>query len=424
MVQFFRGSPDPRSELVGQLGSALGMGIGNALTTYKANEALDSVLNDKSNADLPLSEKMSKLESAMRPFGETGQRFLQQRVAIEQQAEQEKQQKAQIQQQKKQSAVFGKLLNGQPVSEKEMSELSPEQSLAWAKHQAAVNKPNKLAISQQPIEQDQLDKIKKVRDMPEYQSASSSKKYQMLTENGVSSPLAKAEADVASEEAKLTEKRGTREDAAFDRSYEAQKPFIDATTKSYQAFETDTKPKLLQMQNIPDEDIVTPTKAVFLEALGIPLGALEKPGSELYNKLSLDLLKGLPETYGNRIMKVEVDNFLKTIPTLLNSPDGRRMIASNILKLGEMREVMYNEMRRQQVDNLDTGNKFPKDFQQRVFDQVKPQIDRINNEFVKMSEVTSVPKGTKPFFSPSGNIEFVPDKDVDWAAKNGGRRIW
>ncbi len=93
MVQFFRGSPDPRNELIGQLGSALGMGLGSALTYYQANKSLDDVLNDKSNADLPASEKMGKLESALRPYGETGQKLLMNRMAVEQQAFQEKQQK-------------------------------------------------------------------------------------------------------------------------------------------------------------------------------------------------------------------------------------------------------------------------------------------------------------------------------------------
>jgi hypothetical protein len=143
----------------------------------------------------------------------------------------------------------------------------------------------------------------------------------------------------------------------------------------------------------------------------------------LYNKLSQDLLKGLPETYGNKILKVEVDNFLKTIPTLMNSPDGRRMISSNLLKLGDMKEVYYKEMRNQQKQYLDNNKPLPRDFQQRVFDQVKPQIDKINQEFTHLSEIKSVPKGTVPFFY-KGKIKFVPEEDIEWAEKNEGKRIW
>jgi hypothetical protein len=89
-----------------------------------------------------------------------------------------------------------------------------------------------------------------------------------------------------------------------------------------------------------------------------------------------------------------------------------------------MKEVYYNEMRKQQMQYEDNGKPLPRDFQQRIFDQVKPQIDRINSEFVKLSSVKDVPKGTIPFFGPDGNISFVPEEDVQWAETNGGRRIW
>lgn len=226
------------------------------------------------------------------------------------------------------------------------------------------------------------------------------------------------------EEEKLKFKKDVQEQALIDKSYDIHKPYIDDITNSYKGFETEMKPRLQQMQALKDDQLIGPTAAKFLETMGIPLGALEDPSSELYSKLSQDLLKGLPETYGNRILKVEVDNFLKTIPTLMNSPEGRRMIASNMLKLGQMKEVFYKEMRNQQINLLDQNKKFPKDFEQRVFDNVHPQLNKLTNQFVKMSEVKSVPKGSVPFFGPTGEIFFVPKNAVEWAEKNGGERIW
>lgn len=279
-----------------------------------------------------------------------------------------------------------------------------------------VKEPKKTQASQ-PIDPEQLNKIKEVRSRPGFNDLDEVEKYIEMTEAGVSRELAETES-------KLTGEKKKRQQAGFETSYKVQEDFINDTTSSYRAFETEVKPKLLQMRNIPDKDIIGPTSAVFLEALGIPLGALDDPSSELYNKVSLDLLKGLPETYGNRILKVEVDNFLKTIPSLMNSSEGRRMIASNMLKLGEMKEVYYNEMRREQKKLLDEKKEFPRDFQQRIFDQVKPQIDRINEEFIKLSEIKSVPEATVPFFDPNGNINFVPKEHVGWAKENGGRQIW
>lgn len=276
--------------------------------------------------------------------------------------------------------------------------------------------PKKTQASQ-PIDPKQLETIQKVRSSPGYNDMDEVDQYRALTNAGVS----KENAEV---ESKLTGNKLERQQKGIESAYKAQEDFINETTKKYSAFESETKPRLLQMQKLAnDDDLIGPTASAFLETMGIPLGALEDPSSELYQKLSLDLLKGLPETYGNRIMKVEVDNFLKTIPTLLNSPEGRRMIASNMLKLGEMKEVYYNEMRRQQKSSRDSNKPLARDFQQEVFDQVKPQIDRINDEFVKMSEIKSIPKDTIPFFY-NGNIKFVPKKDAQWASENGGRRIW
>jgi len=264
-----------------------------------------------------------------------------------------------------------------------------------------------------------------VENQPQFESADLPLKAKMLRDNGVSKENAESVLKPYAEQSKLLTENNKTNNQAVESAYKSQEKFINDTTSSYKAFETDTKPKLLQMQKLAtDDELISPTANSFLDVLGIPLGALEDPSSELYNKLSLDLLKGLPETYGNRILKVEVDNFLKTVPGLANSADGRRMIASNILKLGEMKEVYYNEMRKEQRESLDNNKPLPRDFQQKVFDQVKPQIDRINSDFVKLSEIKAIPPGTIPFFDPDGEITFVPKEHAQWASENQGRRVW
>lgn len=293
-----------------------------------------------------------------------------------------------------------------------------EDNVTLAEKTTRPEKEGKVNQADRPIDPDQIRRMDEVEKMPEFQNATLSQQERLYARNGVSNANIKGALEPKYEEQKINAKMQ-------ESSYKAQEAFINDVTDRYKAFETDTKPKVMQMQKLAtDEELIGPTGAVFMDLLGIPLGALENPSSELYNKVSLDLLKGLPETYGNRILKVEVDNFLKTIPSLLNSPDGRRMIASNILKLGEMKEVYYKEMRKQQMDFLDGNKPLPRDFQQRVFDQVKPQIDKINNEFVQLSTIKAVPDNTIPFFNPDGEVEFVPKEHAQWAQQNGGKRIW
>jgi len=388
------------------LGSALGKGLAEVGNTYFANKALDDVISDRSLDDAPTSERLGRLESALRPFGDKGKELIESRMGIEQQYAQEQKNK-----------IFNKMRSGQPISEKESAMIPPEVALAYDKS-IAPPKPSKPTQASQPIDSDQMQRIKNTREMKGFDDLDEVGQYRAMTDNGVSKENAIAEAT-------LKGKQLERQEKVIDSAYKAQEDFIRDTTTSYQKFETEMKPRLLQMQKLAtDDELVSPTSAVFLESLGIPLGALDDPSSELFDKLSQDLLKGLPDTYGSRILKVEVDNFLKTIPRLTNSADGRRMIASNMLKLGELKEVYYNEMRREQRKYLDENKPLPRDFEQKIFDQVKPQIDRLNNEFVKLTDIKSVPKGEIPFFDPSGNVVFVPKKDAQWATENGGRRIW
>jgi len=307
--------------------------------------------------------------------------------------------------------------------------LTPERASAYAANPAFINKvyPKEPKVNQadRSIDADQLSKIDNVMNDPHWEKATIPQKQQLLSRGGVSNANQDSILKAISEDEKINIEKEKTSNKAIESAYKSQEKFINDTTSSYKAFETDTKPKLLQMQKLAtDNELISPTANAFLETLGIPLGVLENPDSELYNKLSLDLLKGLPETYGNRILKVEVDNFLKTVPGLANSADGRRMIASNILKLGEMKEVYYDEMRKQQREFLDNSKPLPRDFQQRVFDQVKPQIDRINSDFVKLSEIKAIPPDTIPFFDPDGEITFVPKEHAQWASENGGRRVW
>lgn len=403
MVQIVKGGASRSSMLADILGQSLGEGIGNMMGNYQATKSLDAVRNDKSLMDALPSERISRLEAALRPHGERGMKMLQAQMGIEQQRAQEEQ-----------SRIIAKMQRKDPLTEREERSLGPELQIAYTKATA----PPKKTQSSQPIDPEQMEKIQKVRSLPNFDEMSEVEQYRALTDAGVSKENAVAEAS-------LRNKQLERSDKKIDASFKAQEDFISKITSSYRGFEDDMKPRLLQMQKLAsDNDLIGPTSAVFLESLGIPLGALDNPDSELFDKLSQDLLKGLPETYGNRIMKIEVENFLKTIPRLTNSPDGRRMIASNFLKLGEMKEVYYNEMRRQQKAAIDQDRPLPRDFEQRVFDTVKPQIDRLNEEFVKLSEIKSVPPGEIPFFDPNGNVVFIPKQHVQWATENHGKRIW
>lgn len=71
------------------LGQTLGEGLGSFTGSYFANKAIEKVMNDPALKDAPLSERQGRLQAALAPYGERGQRLLQQRLQIEQQKQAE-----------------------------------------------------------------------------------------------------------------------------------------------------------------------------------------------------------------------------------------------------------------------------------------------------------------------------------------------
>ncbi len=111
-------SENRQGRLAEQLGLDASKDIGDNLNTFFANRSLNSVIQDKALENAPQSKKLEALRSALSPYGEKGQQILQQRMAIEQQEMNEKQQE-----------VLGRFTEGQKVSAKDLSKLSPENQL-------------------------------------------------------------------------------------------------------------------------------------------------------------------------------------------------------------------------------------------------------------------------------------------------------
>lgn len=207
----------------------------------------------------------------------------------------------------------------------------------------------------------------------------------------------------------------------IDRSYERTKEFRDKTTSAYRSWNTDTQPRLLQMQILNDKNLASSSTVAFAESIGLPVSLFSNPDTELYDKLSHELLKGLPDTFGSRILKVEVDNFLRTIPTLDNSVDGRRRIIASSLKIGEMRKALYDEMRSLESEYEDQP--LPRDFEQKAVERAEPRMQQITKEFTELSKIRDTPAGHTLYFSPDSQAIWVPNTQEDrFQAEQNGMR--
>ena len=162
MVQVIE-TGNPQGKLAEMLGMSLGEGLGNGLNTFFANRSLDSVLKDKALEKAPISKKLEAIRSALSPYGEKGQEIFQQRMNIEQQEMNEKQEAIQ----KQKGQALGRYFNGEQLTPDEQSMFSPTEFVAMhkAKNKAAGG------VTAQPVPPDVSQKITEILDQSQGMSS-------------------------------------------------------------------------------------------------------------------------------------------------------------------------------------------------------------------------------------------------------------
>jgi hypothetical protein len=115
---------------------------------------------------------------------------------------------------------------------------------------------------------------------------------------------------------------------------------------------------------------------------GINLKSLQNQDSQEFEKLSNDMLKGIQDIFGSRILKTEVDNFMKTIPTLLQSDAGKLAVIDNLKMLNEA-NLEEDRVAKQIVK--DNGGKVPANLEQMVDEQIGDYLDDLHERFVNQT---------------------------------------
>ena len=117
----------------------------------------------------------------------------------------------------------------------------------------------------------------------------------------------------------------------------------------------------------------------FLNAAGLEnVEGLLSGDTQAYNKILADFQKGAKDVYNGRITNQDLDQFLKTIPSLYQSPQGR----SRIFKM--MEYWNKGDIEKQKIAQRITkenGGIPPYDLHDKVVKRSKPVIDHIAKQF-------------------------------------------
>lgn len=133
----------------------------------------------------------------------------------------------------------------------------------------------------------------------------------------------------------------------------------------------------------------TPGYVEFLERSGFNIPALMEPGSQEYNKIVNNFVRGAKSVFSGRITNQELEQYMRTLPGLSMSPEGRKRVIAN-LRMLKQGDVAYSETAREIIK--ENRGIPPLDLVEQLEDRVGPKLDKIAINFRK-NLLKEVPKG-------------------------------
>jgi len=141
-----------------------------------------------------------------------------------------------------------------------------------------------------------------------------------------------------------------------------------------------------------------------LWGVGINLKSLLSPESQEFEKLSNDMLSGIQDMFGSRILKTEVDTYLKTIPTLLQSDAGKIAVIEN-LKLFNEAKIAQDKTAKEIIK--ENGGKVPADLELMVDDRLDAYLDDLHNRFVNQQHTPIEQTKSQKVLSALNKVPFI-----------------
>ena len=154
--------------------------------------------------------------------------------------------------------------------------------------------------------------------------------------------------------------------------------------------------------------------------------AWSSPEAQLFVKTVNDFTTKAKETYGSRISNFELNTFLKRLPTLANSPEGRRVIIEQMSAINQL-NTLYDQSLKEVYDKYGLRNIDPQQAQKIAEDRLQDEKE------VALQRFKEAPRAQERFIAkqniPPGhelmifNDEFiyVPKDQVSKALEKGAR---
>jgi len=416
MVQHFGTLEDPRERLSEMMGMSLGQGIGNGLSTFFANRSLESVMKDKALESASPSKKLQAVYAAVSPYGEVGEKVFQNHL-----------QTAQMEMNERQQDVLGRVVAGEKVSPKDLSQLSPENQLKVMQIQKnreigrsvydsliKSGYPEETAkIWQNQMENaptgGQSDVIRQVNNLIQRSKAGkgivgeTERKSELKPDIEIPGtnlgplPLDFPELPepIGMTPAELVKQNEYRE--------KTNTPLYNDTVDRLNALDDEYR-EVKHLQELNEIPGALPTGIekwnVDWDSGDLRVKALATPEAQDYAKTIARMARRAKDFFPGRVTNFDLDQFKQGFPTLANSPEGRKIIAEQ-LALGNRIAYLKDETFKAAMDHYGSGadpvlvKKYATENYRRLKSQLEEQLKQVNNRAQSMVSQEQG-KGSRP----------------------------
>ena len=417
-----RYGPSRKSMLKDVLTQSIGNGLSDFTNSYYANKALEGVINDKSNASKPYSERIGALQTALNPFGQKGAEILQQRLGVEEMRQKEGVMKEVKQLETEKRKGISKLAQQHGFSEDEAKGFETAKEVFDA--YKAKNPQPKGGVSAQPIQPAHLDIMNQIDSSNP--TATPAQKAKLYANSSIPESSYKTRLELEQEEAKpgIYETEATKAQAKADIEYgnSIQEKGAESRSKTQ---------GLLKAKNLVNESGGGSLTDQALEKIG--LIKFTSANRRELAALKKGQMRDLKTILGSQFSTVEFQTIEKSYFNENYGKDANLAIINNQLAI----EALVQRESEVAAELLEeSGGKPIPNYQakvnQRLMKDAQPLVAQMKADnativrdpaYLKDEYNFTLTPGNVLMFTPDGRPMDVPPKDVEVAKEKGAQVI-
>lgn len=156
--------------------------------------------------------------------------------------------------------------------------------------------------------------------------------------------------------------------------------------------------------------------------------SLVPPEAERFVKTINQFTKNAKDYYGSRVTNFDLAQFMKQLPTLMNSEEGRDMIIKD-MEVSNREMSLYNNALKKVYQHYGLDGITEEQADEIAEQMIAPEVEKINEqrEILNKDSRLMVAKSKTPagrvMVEIDGKIGHVPEQQVELILKRGGRRL-